>query len=138
VQSSFWHRQTTPPWRTALALSHRLLTYPAWSREQATLLLALLPLLLFLFVVIVSIRKMPFAFVLYTLAVCYLAISAPVFSQPDLIESTGRLLLAAVPVFLVLGGWMRARPALAQLWIAGGLMLQGVLLTNFFAGRWIA
>jgi hypothetical protein len=138
VQSEDWHRQTTPPWRTALQLGHRLLIYPAWSREQAMLLLALLPLLLFLLVVAVSLRTMPFAFVLYTGAVCYLAVSAPVPSEPELIESTGRFLLAAIPVFLVLGTWMRRRSAFAHLWVAGGFMLQGALLVNFFAGHWIA
>ncbi|PZR95599.1 MAG: hypothetical protein DLM67_10760 [Candidatus Nephthysia bennettiae] len=138
VQSAVWHRQTTPPWRTALQLGHRLLTYPAWSHDQAMLLLAVVPLLLFLAVVAVSLRTMPFAFVLYTAAICYLAVSAPVASEPELIESTGRFLLAAIPVFLVIGAWMRRRPAFAQLWIASGLMLQGVLLVNFFAGRWVA
>ena len=138
VQSEIWHRQTTPPWRTGLQLGHRLLTYPAWSHDQAILLTALLPLLLALLVVLVSLRSMPFGFVLYTIALAYLAISAPVPSQPDLIESTGRFLLAAIPVFLVLGAWMRRRPAFAQLWVAGGLMLQGALLVNFFAGHWVA
>jgi hypothetical protein len=138
VQSVDWHRQTTPPWRTAMALGHRLLTFPAWSHEQAMLLLALLPLLLVLVVVAVSIRRMPFGFVLYTLAVCYLAISAPIFSQPDLIESTGRLLLAAIPVFLIIGEWMRRQTGFGQLWLAGGFLLQGVLLINFFAGHWVA
>ncbi|MDQ6746928.1 MAG: hypothetical protein M3010_02295, partial [Candidatus Dormibacteraeota bacterium] len=59
VQSADWHRQTTPPWHTALQLGHRLLTYPAWSHDQAMLLLAVVPLLLFLAVVAVSLRTMP-------------------------------------------------------------------------------
>lgn len=138
VQSEIWHRQTVPPWRTALQLGHRLVVYPPWSHNEAMLLLALVPLVFFGAVVLVSLRSMPFAFTLYTAGVGYLAVSAPVASQPELIESTGRFLLAAIPVFLVVGAWMRRRPAFAQLWVAGGVLLQGALLVNFFAGRWVA
>jgi hypothetical protein len=138
VESQVWHRQTMPPWRTALSVGHRLLTYPAWSHDQAMLLLALLPLLLVLGVVLVSLRSMPFAFVIYTLGVCYLSVSAPVSNEPELIESTGRLLLAAAPVFLVIGAWLRRRRVLGQLWLTGGFLLQAVLLINFFAGHWVA
>jgi hypothetical protein len=138
VQSEIWHRQTTAPWRTALSLGHRLLSYPLWSRDRVLLLLAVVPLALFLVVLVVSWRRMPFAFALYTLTVCYLAVSAPIYGSPELIESTGRLLLAAIPLFWILGVWLRKWPGMGRLWLAGGFLVQGALLTNFFQGHWIA
>jgi hypothetical protein len=105
---------------------------------EAHLLLNVVPLAICLIVVAVSIRRMPFAFTLFVLGLCYISVSAPVPRTPELIESTSRFLLAAAPVFLVIGRWTVTRPALSHLWVASGFLVQGGLLIFFFAGRWIA
>jgi hypothetical protein len=138
VQSEQWHRVSLPLWRTAHGLVGRLFTYPPLGAAEVQLLLNLVPLLITLTVIVLSYRRMPLAYVLYLLGLCYLCVSAPVLSTSELIESTGRFLLAAIPVFLVVGRWTITRPAIGYLWISSGFLVQGALLTYFFAGRWIA
>jgi hypothetical protein len=138
TQAMQWHRAPIPLWRIAGGLVHRMLTFDPLGAAEAHLLLNVVPLAICLVVVAVSIRRMPFAFTLFVLGLCYVSVSAPVLRTPELIESTSRFLLAAAPVFLVIGRWTATRPALGHLWAATGLLVQGGLLTFFFAGRWIA
>ena len=138
VQATDWHRTAIPLWRIAGGLVRRMLTFEPLGGAEAHLLLNVVPLAICLVVVAVSIRRMPFAFTLFVLGLCYISVSAPVLKTPELIESTSRFLLAAAPVFLVIGRWTVTRPALGHLWVASGLLVQGGLLTFFFAGRWIA
>ena len=138
VQSSHWYRTAIPLWRIAGGLVRRMLTFQPLGAAEAHLLLNVVPLAICLVVVAVSARRMPVSFTLFVLGLCYLSVSAPVLRTPELIESTARFLLAAVPVFLVIGSWAARWPALGYLWIASGLLIQGGLLTFFFAGRWIA
>lgn len=137
IQSTGWHRQAMAPWLTFARLGHRLLFFPPFSGSEAQLILNLLPLLLCLAVTAIACRQMPFAFILYTLGLCCLSISAPILGRDELIESAGRFLAVAIPVFLVLGRWLGTRQVLAQAWVSAGFMVQAVLLTAFFAGRWV-
>jgi hypothetical protein len=138
AQAVQWHRTAIPLWWIAGGLVRRMLTFESLGAAEAHLLLNVVPLAICLLVVVVSIRRMPFAFTLFVLGLCYVSVSAPVLRTPELIESTSRFLLAAAPVFLVIGRWTVTRPALGHLWVASGLLVQGGLLTFFFAGRWIA
>jgi hypothetical protein len=138
VQASYWHRAAIPLWRIAGGLVRRMLTFEPLGAAEAHLLLNVVPLAICLIVVAVSIKRMPFAFTLFVLGLCYISVSAPVLRTPELIESTSRFLLAAAPVYLVIGRWAVARPAFGQLWAASGFLVQGGLLTFFFAGRWLA
>jgi len=138
VQASDWHRTAIPLWRIAGGLVRRMLTFEPLGAAEAHLLLNVVPLAICLVVVAVSVRRMPFAFTLFVLGLAYISVSAPVLKTPELIESTSRFLLAAAPVFLVIGRWTVTRPALGYLWVASGFLVQGGLLTFFFAGRWIA
>jgi hypothetical protein len=71
------------------------------------------------------------------IGLCYLSISAPINSRPELIESAGRFLVAVIPVFLVLARWMQRHPVLGHAWISAGFLLQAVLLAVFLQGRWV-
>ena len=64
-------------------------------------------------------------------------VSQPISGLPDIAPSAARYLLAAVPVFLLLGRWSVRRSWLEQLLIAGGFMLQGVLVTFFLSNGWV-
>jgi hypothetical protein len=138
AQATHWYRTAIPLWRIAGGLVRRMLTFEPLGAAEAHLLLNVVPLAICLIVVAVSIRRMPFAFTLFVLGLCYISVSAPVPRTPELIESTSRFLLAAAPVFLVIGRWTVTRPALSHLWVASGFLVQGGLLIFFFAGRWIA
>jgi len=137
VQAAEWHRQAMPIWLTAAELGRRLVTFPLFSGAEAQLLLNLLPLLLCLLIILVALRQMPFAFVLYTLGLCYLAVSSPILGKDELIESTGRFLTVAIPVFLILARWMQRWPVVGHTWVSAGLFVQAVLMMGFFAGRWV-
>jgi hypothetical protein len=138
VQAEDWHRQPLAVWTTMAELGHRLLTFPPFSGAEAQLLLNLLPLLLCLLVILVAFRQMPFAFVIYTLGLCYLSVSSPILSKDELIESAGRFLTVAFPVFLILARWMKRWPVVGQAWVSAGFLLQAALMIAFFAGRWVA
>jgi hypothetical protein len=138
VQADVWDRRTNAPWSTAVSLAERLIDFPAWSRDRAHLLVTVVPFAVLLLVLVVAWRRMPFSFVLYTLAVFYLAISAPIVSSAELIESAGRLIIPALPVFLILGTWMSRRPGFAQAWLAVGFLAQAALLVSFFQHHWVA
>lgn len=135
--SHFWDRQSLPVWRTAwIGLRHFLQT-PPWSYWQAIEVIDYGSILLFLVLTVVALRSAPFAFTLFNLATIYVAVSQPISGLPDIAPSAARYLLAAVPVFLLLGRWSVRHSWLEQLLIAGGFMLQGVLVTFFLSNGWV-
>jgi len=67
----------------------------------------------------------------------FLSTAAPTLLLPDPLSSVGRELLVAIPVFLLLGRWLRRWPALDLLIVAGGFMLQAALTTYFLSGGWV-
>ena len=138
VSSTDWHRQLSPPWLTAARLLHRLLNVPLLSPQEADLLLELVPVLVVVLVLLVAIRRLPLAFTLYVFGLIALAVAAPVPSQYELIVSAGRHVALAVPVFIVVAGWLRDRPALTAAVVASGFLVQAALLGIFLRGGWVA
>lgn len=110
---------------------------PFWSYWQARTLVDLAPLLIVLALAVVVAKRMPVAFTLYLAAVLYLAISAPIPHRPDIFASAGRYMLAAAPIFLLLGRWTKGRPWLDLLLVSGGFMVQALLAASFLTGYWI-
>lgn len=137
VQDYFWHRQNVPIWQTLPAAIHRLLITPDWSYWQSRQLVDVLPVFAFGLLTLLTIRRMPFAFSLYTLGLIYLAIMSPMPSGPVLLISAGRFLVAAAPVFLLLARWTIRRPWLDLLLTSSGIFLQAILALLFLTGRWI-
>lgn len=138
VSSTDWHRQLSPPWLTAARLLHRLIGAPFLSPQEADLVLELVPVVLVLVVVLVVIRRLPLAFTLYVFGLVALAVAAPVPGRYELIVSAGRHMALAVPVFIVVAGWLRNRPALTAALVACGFLVQAALLGAFLRGGWVA
>lgn len=137
VQDYFWHRQNVPIWQTLPTALHRLLITPGWSYWQARQLIDVFPVFAFGLLILLSIRRIPFAFSLYTLGLIYLAVMSPMPSGPVSLVSAGRFLVAAAPIFLLLGRWTARRPWLDLLLTSGGIFLQAVIGLLFLTGRWI-
>lgn len=137
VQDYFWHRQNVPIWRTLPSALHRLLLTPGWSYWQSRQLIDVFPVFAFGLLILLCIRRIPFAFSLYTLGLIYLAVMSPMPSGPVSLVSAGRFLVAAAPVFLLLGRWAARRPWLDLLLTSGGIFLQTVIALLFLTGRWI-
>lgn len=133
----FWDRQSLPVWRTAwIGLRHFFTTAP-WSYWQALQLIDYGVVLLVFVLTAIAIRSAPLAFTLYTAGVIYLAVSQPIPGIPDVVPSAARYMLMAVPFFLLLARWSRGHAWLDQLVMAGGFMLQGVLVTFFLSNGWV-
>jgi hypothetical protein len=129
TQLTHWHHQVWPLWRTAYVSFQHVAAHRA----------GLLPVdaaavLGFAAVTLAAARRAPFSFTLFMAGLLYLSVSAPVPGQSDLIASAGRYLTAAAPAFLAIGRWTRTRPWLDLAVVAGGFLLQAVLLETFLAG----
>ncbi|HEV2459604.1 MAG TPA: hypothetical protein VGS80_14705 [Ktedonobacterales bacterium] len=139
VQRYYWHRANLPLWRTIPLAIHQFLTLTPLSFYQVRDLVDDVPIVLFALVTLIVVRRQPFAFTLYMAGLLYLAVATPVMVSryPDMFQSAGRFLLAAIPLFLVLGRWTRGRPALDLLLVGGGFLLQAVLAAFFLTGGWL-
>jgi len=138
AESTVWHRHPAAPWYTAARLVHRILGVSLFSPGEAALLLQLVPVAICLAVSLAAVRRAPFAFTLYTLAIVALAVAAPIPTQYELIVSAGRFVFVAFPVYLIVAGWSGSRPWLAQAWVVTGLGIQAVLVGVFLRGGWVA
>lgn len=139
AQRYYWGRVDMPLWVSIPQAIKQFLSLPFLSYYQARDLVDYVPLVLFALITLLMIRRQPFAFTLYTAGLLYLAVASPIVGthDPEMFQSAGRFLLAAVPVFLALGAWTRRRPALAMLLIGGGFMLQAALAAYYLTGGWL-
>lgn len=139
AQRYFWGRVQMPLWVSIPAAIKQFLSLPLLSYYQVRDLVDYVPLVLFALITLLLIRRQPFAFTLYTAGLLYLTVASPIVGthDPEMFQSAGRFLLAAVPVFLALGTWTRRRPALAMLLIGGGFILQAALAAYYLTGGWL-
>jgi hypothetical protein len=129
TQLTYWHHQTWPIWRTLGEAFVRAARGGAGAEN-----LDLAAWLVVAAVTVLAVRRLPFAFTLYTATLLYLAISTPLPAEPNLILSTGRYLTAAIPAFLAVAVWVRGRPWL-EFWVVSiGFLLQAVLTLDFLKG----
>lgn len=130
----YWGHQRLWIWQTVAGAWHTAFDNPGLTDVQVRTLFNLVPLLLVLILTLVSIRRMPFAFTLYSLGVFYLAVAEPIPTMNNFVTSDGRYMLAAVPIFLLLGGWTKRRPWLDMLLVSGGFLTQALLAVTFLHG----
>ncbi len=85
---------------------------------------------------LLALRYLPVAFSLYMIGLLALCMMSPIAIAQDVYISAGRYLLAAAPLFLLLGQWSR-RPWLDTLLVSAGFLVQGALAVQFLSGYWI-
>jgi hypothetical protein len=117
-----------PLWRTAGRVMHNLLTIP----DTFLLPTESFLIVLFALIIVVSIRRIPFAYMLYMAGLLYLVTAAPVTFVPDVLVGATRYLAGAIPVFLIVARWAGRRPWLETLVISTGMMLQGAITIGIF------
>lgn len=137
VERLYWWHVTMAPWSAMHLALLRFADTPGWSYWQARILIDLGPLLLLGLLTILTIRRMPVAFTLYMAGLLYLSMSSPIVIGPDVLISAGRYMLAAVPVFVLLGQWVKNRPWLDLLIVSCGFMLQALFAAAFLTGYWL-
>jgi hypothetical protein len=129
TQLTYWHHQAWPIWSTLGEAFVRAAHGGAGAEN-----LDLAAWLVVAVITVLAVRRLPFAFTLYTATLLYLAISTPLPTESNLILSTGRYLTAAIPAFLAVAMWVRGRPWL-EFWVVSiGFLLQAVLTLDFLQG----
>jgi hypothetical protein len=70
---------------------------------------------------------------------CLLAllITVAVPQRPEVITSTGRYLVEAFPIFLLVSQWAKSRPWLNSLVVDGGYVLLGLFTALWLGGVWL-
>ena len=131
AEQIYWGHTNLPPWTTLWLTISDIWRTPLLSGSEAELFMNFVPLVAFTLVAIVGIRRLPLMFTLYTFGVIYLSIASPRAAFDDVLVSVGRYLIAAVPVFLLLGRWIERRPWLDALLVTTGLLVQAVLTLAF-------
>lgn len=134
VRRDYWGLKIAPVWQTAYREISHIFIAPFASPQQVAMILDTLVFLAIAAGVLVFWRAMPGAYNLYMLALLYLSISSPGIAALQILQSTGRYLLPAVPLFIALSPQMRKRPALMGALIAIGFILQGYVALRFLTG----
>jgi hypothetical protein len=136
----YWGRNSAPLWQTFARIVQVVATTPFLSSAQALQLLDAVPVVVVALLMLLLVRRVPFAFTLYTAGLLYFALSTPITNPATSatgIESAGRFLLVAFPIYCGLALWARERPWLEYFLVSGGFLLQGVVTVFFLFNGWI-
>lgn len=133
----YWNHSKVPPWTALWRGVENFLSAPMLSDVQARLLVNLAPTLVFCVIAALGIRRLPVMMTLYTLGILYLSMASPILSNQDVLTSCGRYLIAAVPMFLLLGRWSERRPWLDMLIVCGGFMIQAILALVYLRNGYV-
>ncbi len=134
VHRDYWGIDTAPVWKTAYREITHIFIAPYASSAQVIMILDTLTFLAVAALVILLWRSMPGLYNLYMLALLYLSIAQPAIVALQVLQSTGRFLLPAAPIFMALSPQVRRRPALMGALIAMGFILQGYVALRFLSG----
>ena len=128
TQDAWGGKEFFPPWEVVDAAWR-------WTIERADPLQGLNLILLVLFgaLLVIALRRLPFAYSLFALPQFVLLATR---IQPTPLTSTNRYLLAIFPAFVVLAliPWRRVRIA----WAITSLLFLAILLREFQAGTFVA
>ncbi|HEY7022276.1 MAG TPA: mannosyltransferase family protein [Ktedonobacterales bacterium] len=107
------------------------------SYDQARALVDLAPLVIFLILTIILVRRQPVIYTLYMVGLFALILASLRPDRLGFFVAAGRYLCAALPIFFWLGRWSETRPWLYLLLTSAGFLLQATLATVFLAGGWL-
>ncbi len=110
-----------------------------WSYPLVRMLVDVVPLAALAVLTLATVRRVPFAYSLLMLGVCAICLGTPYVDAifPDVYVSAGRYVLAALPMFLIVGQWTRKWAWLETLVINGGWAIQVIFLIFLFNGGWL-
>jgi hypothetical protein len=141
AQQHDFNHASMPPWQTLGAIWSALHAAPGGSYLQLRQLIDLAPLLVVLMLLVVALRQRawPASYSLYVALLLYLCIASPVVGTyfPDLVPGSGRYLLSAFPVYLLLGRWMARSHQVDLAIMLLGALTQAALLGAYLNGAWI-
>lgn len=124
--SMYWDYTTPPLWTSLPNPASGVLVLPGWGYGS---LLTAVSLTLFVGGAVLTVavwRHLPTSFAIYTLGLLAAGLASLFFAH-DAFRSSGVYLVAAAPLFLLLGRWSARRPGLDSILVVCGLLLQAVL-----------
>ncbi|HEX6798545.1 MAG TPA: hypothetical protein VF116_12620 [Ktedonobacterales bacterium] len=136
IEGQIWTHRRTLPWNTLIMAVRDFFAAPFGSMGEAHMLFDLMPVLAFGAITLALLRRMPVAYTLYMIGLIGLSLASPIIVGNEPLLSVGRYMMAAIPMFLVLGTWTR-RSWLDTLLVTAGFGVQAILLMQFFAHSWI-
>ena len=133
AQHTYWGHKNMPFGQGLFLGISDFLATPALSDLQAQQLVNLAPPIVFILLALVGMRRTPLAFTLYTFGIIYLSLASPIGTPGahNTLNSVGRYLVVAAPIFLLLGSWIKRRPWLDMLLTSGGFLIQAMLALVF-------
>ena len=134
AQNIAWGRTSQPVWETLAELLRSLASAPLGGRVQSLILIDLGAVTLCAVITLLAIRGIPFAYVVYMAGLLYISVATPILTSPSIIDSAARFMVAAFPVWLILGRWFEKRPWLDMFVVFIGLSLQIVFALLFMSG----
>jgi hypothetical protein len=136
VEGSYWNHHSALPTKGLYLGVSALFQQPFTTFVAARGLLDVVPIVCFLVIAVLGIKRVPLSFSLFGLAVVALSLMAPIAGQWPL-QSGIRYLLPVFPVFVVLALWSRRWPMLETWLVYTWLPLQAILIFLFLHGGWI-
>lgn len=133
-QDSNWHHVQWALWQTFGAILGTVLHPPHGSLFRLLVALDFGVLGVALVLIVLALRRMPFALTLYVLGVFYLQLTAPIPSRPEIVPALARYAIVAFPLFLLLGRWGEQHPRAWMAVVYGSFALQLVLGSFFLRG----
>lgn len=134
AQNIAWGRTSQPIWQTLVEVLRGLASAPIGGRVQALILIDLGAVALCAVITLLAIRRIPFAYVIYVAGLLYISTATPILTSPSIIDSAARYMLAAFPVWLILGRWFAKRPWLDMAVVFIGVSLQIIFALLFMSG----
>jgi hypothetical protein len=134
---SFWQHTFVPPWELPGIAIYAIQKELAWSFTQLRVLVDVVPAVVFIGIAIAGIRRVPVSFTLYTACAFYVTLASPIVANYDPFVSVSRYLLAAFPVFLLVGRWMARYPWANIAVMSGGFMLQAIFAGFYLMEGWM-
>lgn len=134
AERMYWNHQHTSPIGGLASALAALARHPFSSYADARGLLDLVPVLCFIGVLLLGVRRLPVAYTLFGLAVICLALMAPIPGDRPLTSGV-RYGLSVFPAFMLLGVWGQRWPVLRLFLIQLWLPLQGILLLLYLYGQ---
>jgi hypothetical protein len=131
LQASAWHRHLLSPWHLLALAVTSWQSVPTWGFAHAYMLVDEAPVVIFIILTYFVARRLPVMYTIFMLGVLFTAVSSPIVDYTFHFAAAGRYLLPSIPIFLLLGHWVRKHPWLDQLIIGGGIALQAVLVVYF-------
>jgi hypothetical protein len=137
---TYWNRMALPPWQAVYDVASYLVTLPVTSIVKKSV--DVVPLLLVVILTAALARRQPVAFTLYLVGLIAMAIASPsIEGDPAqhhaVFLSSGRFMLAAIPIFLVVGRWCARYPRLAVPCLFASFLLQAGLAILFLSNVWV-